>query len=251
VTSGDSLWQHRVSHGYGWDTMNPLRGGMADQPKSYRTGTSKETWFGPVVRPAAAPGVVSTRTGDRLSLRIPSFVDAAGHYTVGETTAASAVLTRNGQTVAELPDAWQDVITTSGDAAYRLDLSTERDDPDGEWLWGTRTQTSWEFRSAKTAEDKATPLSLLQVGYKAPTDLTGRASRNHVLGFDAPKATGLQAWASYDEGKSWHRLPVIGALGQYVAVVANARGTVSLKVQATGANGTKVTQTVIRAYGVK
>ncbi|WP_405063196.1 S8 family serine peptidase [Kribbella sp. NBC_01505] len=251
VTSGDSLWQHRVSHGYGWDTMNPLRSGMTEKPKSYRSVASNETWFGPVVRPAAAPGVVSTRTGDRLSLRIPTFVDADGHYTIGETTAASAVLSRNGTTVAELPDAWQDVITSSGDASYRLDLSTERNDPDGEWLWGTRTQTSWEFRSAKTAEDKATPLSLQQVNYKAPTDLTGRAPRTHVLGFDAPKATGLQAWASYDEGKSWQRLPVVGVFGQYVAVVANAHNTVSLKVQATGANGTKVTQTVIRAYGIK
>ncbi|TDD59009.1 peptidase S8 [Kribbella antibiotica] len=251
VTSGDSLWQHRVSHGYGWDTMNPLRGGMTHQPKNYRAGTSNETWFGPVVRPAAAPGVVSTRTGDRLSLRIPTFVDSDGHYTIGETTAASAVLSRNGKTIAELPDAWQDVITTSGDASYRLDLSTERTDPDGEWLWGTKTQTSWDFRSAKTAEDKSTPLSLLQVGYKAPTDLTGRAPRTHVLGFDAPKATSLQAWASYDEGKSWQRLPVVGAFGQYVALVAHARNTVSLKVQATGANGTKVTQTVIRAYGIK
>ncbi|MFK4083401.1 S8 family serine peptidase [Kribbella sp. NPDC020789] len=251
VTSGDSLWKHRVSHALGWDTMNPLNGGMTERPKSYRTGTSNETWFGPVVRPAAATGVVSTRTGDRLSLRIPTFVDAAGHYTIGETTAASAVLSRNGQQIAELPDAWQDVITTSGDASYRLELSTERDDPDGEWLWGTKTQTSWDFRSAKTAEDKATPLSLLQVGYQAPTDITGRAPRNHVLGFDAPKATSLQAWASYDEGRSWQRLPVVGALGHYLTVVTNARNTVSLKVQATGANGTKVTQTVIRAYGVK
>ncbi len=251
VTSGDSLWQHRVHHLWTWDTMNPLRGGMTEQPKSYRTGTSNETWFGPVVRPAAAAGVVSTRTGDRFSLRIPTFVDSNGHYTVGETTAASAVLSRNGTPIAELPNAWQDVITTSGDASYRLDLSTERNEPDGEWLWGTRTETSWEFRSAKTAEDKATPLSLLQVGYNAPTDLNGRASRTHVLGFDAPKTKGLQAWASYDEGKSWQRLPVVGAFGQYVAVVANARNTVSLKVQATGADGTKVTQTVIRAYGVK
>ncbi|GAB3941228.1 S8 family serine peptidase [Kribbella albertanoniae] len=251
VTSGDSLWQHRVHHLWTWDTMNPLRGGMTEQPKSYRTGTSNETWFGPVVRPAAAPGVVSTRTGDRLSLRIPTFVDSNGHYTIGETTAASAVLSRNGTTIVELPNAWQDVITTSGDASYRLDLNTERNDSEGEWLWGTRTQTSWEFRSAKTAEDKATPLSLLQVGYKAPTDLNGRASRTHVLGFDAPKTKSLQAWASYDEGKSWQRLPVVGAFGQYVAIVANARNTVSLKVQATGADGTKVTQTVIRAYGVK
>ncbi|TCC11841.1 S8 family serine peptidase [Kribbella soli] len=252
VTSGDSLWQHRVHHLYTWDTMNPLSGGMTSVPRSYRNGPSDETWFGPVVRPAAAPGIQSTRTGDRLSLRIPSFVDAAGHYTVGEATKDSATLSRNGQVVAELPDAWEDVITSSENAAYKLDVFTERIDSEGEWNWGTRTQTSWEFRSAKQADDKATPLALQQVDYKAPVDLTGRVSaRTHVVGFESPRATGLQAWSSFDEGKTWQRLVVIGAVGHYLAVVPNAHDTVSLKVQATGPNGAKVTQTVIRAYGVK
>jgi hypothetical protein len=251
VTSGDSLWQHRVHHLYTWDTMSPLAGGLTTLPSSYRTGKSDETWFGPVVRPAAAPGVQSTRTGDRLSLRIPSFVDAAGHYTVGETTSSSSTLSRDGQVVAELPDAWEDVITSSADAAYKLDLSTERSDTDGEWNWGTRTQTSWEFRSAKQPDDKAVPLPLQQVNYKVPVDLTGRvAARTHVIGLESPGATGLQAWSSFDEGKTWKRLVVIGALGHYLAVVPNAHDTVSLKVRATSASGS-ITQTTIRAYGVK
>ncbi|MEV4266898.1 S8 family serine peptidase [Kribbella sp. NPDC049584] len=252
VTTGDSLWQHRVHHLYTWDDMNPLAGGMTSAPRSYRTGTSDETWFGPVVRPAAAPGVQSTRTGDRLSLRIPSFVDAAGHYTVGETTASSATLSRNGQVVAELPDAWEDVITSSDDAAYKLDLTTERKDTEGEWNWGTHTETSWEFRSAKQPDDKAVALPLQQVNYTVPVDLTGRvAARTHAISFESPRATSLQAWASYDEGKTWTRLVVVGALGHYLAVVPNAHDTVSLKVTATGPNGAKITQTVIRAYGVK
>jgi hypothetical protein len=71
------------------------------------------------------------------------------------------------------------------------------------------------------------------------------------VGFDAPRSTSLQAWASFDEGKTWRKLLVVGAVGHYLAVVANAHDTVSLKVQATGANGAKITQTVIRAYGVK
>ncbi|RZU13249.1 subtilisin family serine protease [Kribbella rubisoli] len=252
VTSGDSLWQHRVHHLYTWDDMNPLAGGMTSVPRSYRTGTLDETWFGPVVRPAAAPGVQSTRTGDRLSLRIPSFVDAAGHYTVGETTASSATLSRNGQVVAELPDAWEDVITSSDDSAYKLDLTTERKDSEGEWNWGTHTETSWEFRSAKQPDDKAVALPLQQVNYTVPVDLTGRVgSRTHAISFESPRATSLQAWASYDEGKTWKRLVVIGALGHYLAVVPNAHDTVSLKVAATGPTGAKITQTVIRAYGVR
>jgi subtilisin family serine protease len=260
VSSGDTLWQHRVHHLYTWDTMNPLQGGMTSLPRTYKAGTSSESWFEPVVRPAAAPGVVSTRTGDRFSLRVPSFVDAAGHYTVGETTSSSAVLKRNGSTVAELPDAWQDVITTSGDASYRLELATERQDSEGEWNWATKTQTAWDFRSKKAAEDKATALPLLQVGYDVPTDLTGRVpARTHVVGFTvqqqagapAARTTSLQAEVSFDEGKSWRRIIAVGAFGHYVAVVPAGKGTVSLRVSAADNAGNKVTQTVIRAYGLK
>jgi hypothetical protein len=249
-----------VHHLFTWDDMNPLQGGMTSLPRSYQPGTSSETWFGPVVRPAAAPGVVSTRTGDRLSLRVPSFVDADGHYTVGETSSASAVLSRDGAVVAELPDAWADVITSPGDAAYKLDLSTERKDTEGEWNWGTSTRTVWDFRSKQAPTDQAAPLSLLQVGYDVPVDLTGRvAARPHVIGFDvkqqagaaAARSTSLQASVSFDEGKTWRRIITVGALGHYVAVVPAGKGTVSLKVVAGDSAGNKVTQTVIRAYGLK
>ncbi|WP_433013050.1 S8 family peptidase [Kribbella sp. CA-294648] len=260
VTSGDSLWQHRVHHLYTWNEMGPLLGGMASLPRSYKTGLSKETWFGPVVRPAAAPGIVSTRTSDRLSLRVPAFVDAHGHYTVGETTSASAVLSRNGAVVAELPDAWEDVVTSSGDAAYRLDLSTAREDEEGEWNWGTSTRTIWDFRSKQAPADKAVALPLLQVGYDVPVDLTGRvAARPHVIGFNvrqqagaaAARSTSLQASVSFDEGKTWRRIITVGVQGRYVAVVPAGHGTVSLKVVAGDNAGNKVTQTVIRAYGLK
>ncbi|TDO54957.1 subtilase family protein [Kribbella sp. VKM Ac-2527] len=260
VTAGDSLWQHRVHHLYTWDTMNPLQGGLTSLPRTYRTGASNESWFKPVVRPAAVPGLTSTRTGDRLSLRIPAFVDAAGHYTIGETTSSSAVLKKDGAVVAELPDAWADVITSGGDAAYRLELNTQRDDSEGEWNWATETRTAWEFRSKKAPEDQAVALPLLQVGYDVPTDLTGRVARlPHMIGFKvnqqagaaAARSTSLQAEVSFDEGKTWRRVITVGALGQYVGVVPAGNGTVSLRVVAGDNAGNKVSQTVIRAYGRK
>jgi hypothetical protein len=260
VTSGDSLWQHRVHHLYTWNEMGPLLGGMTSVPRSYQAQSSKETWFGPVVRPAAAPGVVSTRTGDRLSLRIPAFVDADGHYTVGETTASSAVLTRNGVEEASLPNAWQDVITDGGDAAYRLELATERKDAEGEWNWGTSTRTVWDFRSTTASADKAVALPLLQVDYDVPTDLYGRvAARPHLIGFNvhqqagapAARSTSLQAEVSFDEGKSWRRIIAVGGHGRYTALVPAGKGSVSLRVVAGDGLGNKVTQTVIKAYGIK
>jgi hypothetical protein len=187
-------------------------------------------------------------------------VDAAGHYTLGGTTSASAVLSRDGQVVSELPDAWGDLTTSSGDSAYKLDLSTARVDEDGEWNWATSTRTVWDFRSKKTSETTATALPLLQVDYEVATDLTGRvAARPHQIGFKvhqqagvaAPRSTSLQAEVSFDEGKTWRRIIAVGAHGHYVALVPAGKGTVSIRVVAGDNAGNKISQTVIRAYGLK
>jgi hypothetical protein len=85
------------------------------------------------------------------------------------------------------------------------------------------------------------------------------AARPHVIGFKvnqqagaaAARSTSLQASVSFDEGKTWRRIITVGALGRYVAVVPAGKGTVSLKVVAADNAGNKVTQTVIRAYGLK
>lgn len=261
VSAGDSIWQHRVSHAYTWDDMNPLASGMTELPTSYTAGSSSEDWITPVVRPASPRGVVSTRTGDRLSLRIPAFVDAAGHYALDEATHTSAVLRKDGAVIAELANAWQDVLTSVGDGTYQLDVSTARIDPDGEWNWATLTDTSWEFRSATAPTTEAVPLPLLQVDYDVPADLNGRVNGKlpHPIRIDvhqqagapAPKSTTLQTEVSFDEGATWRKVATLGAKGKYVVIVPPGNGSVSLRIIAGDDTGNTVTQTVIRAYGLK
>jgi subtilisin family serine protease len=261
VTAGDSLWQHRVTHNWPWNDFGPLASGMTEPPRDYRGGKAAETWLGSVVRPASPLGVpelVSTRTGNTLALRVPEFVDADGHYTIGETTQVGAKLWRDGKLLAELPDARQDVTTTGPEAGYRLALNTSRDSE--EWSWGTRTETVWDFRSGQQSGDKAEPLPLLQIDYAAPVDLTGRATeRQHTVGLTlrsqdglaAPKGTSLSAEVSFDEGRTWKRVQVSGNAPRYQAGIPAGKGTVSLRVRATDRSGNAVTQTVIRAYGLR
>ncbi|MFI6763638.1 peptidase S8, partial [Micromonospora sp. NPDC050417] len=262
VTTGDSIWQHRVSEdwvpGPDWDA--PLVTGMVELPTSYRPGKSKESWYSPVVRPASPKGVpelVSTRTGNTLALRVPEFVDAEGHYTIGEGTQVDAKLWRDGKLLAELPNARQDVTTTAAQAWYRLVLNTERSS--AEWRWGTRTETVWDFRSGQRPGDKARPLPLLQVDYDTPVDLTGETvNREHTLrlsvrnqnGLGAPEGTTLTAEVSFNEGKTWKKVTVSGKGPEFRASIPEGRGTVSLRVRATDESGNAVTQTVIRAYGL-
>ncbi|HEV7707197.1 MAG TPA: S8 family serine peptidase, partial [Asanoa sp.] len=120
VSAGDSLWQQYVADDYPW-LFGPLAGGFRDAPRSYRAGRATTTWAAPVVRPT---DVGSNRTGDVLHLRVPALVDHAGHYAHIATDQVDATLWRDGSVVAELPDGWQDVTTTPGDAAYRLRVST-------------------------------------------------------------------------------------------------------------------------------
>ncbi|WP_173056291.1 S8 family serine peptidase [Phytohabitans houttuyneae] len=261
VSAGDSVWQHRVHYYYTWDDMNPIGGGMTEVPRSYAArSTRTEGWFTPVVRPAAVPGMVSARTADTLALWVPEFVDAThGHFQVADGEAVTAKLWRDGKLLAELPDARRDVGTTAAPAGYRLDLTTARSDE--EWRWATRTETSWEFRSARPAAGRTEPLPLLQIGYGVPADLTGYVSGRHphLLGLTlwhqeglrAPRGTTLRVEVSLDEGAKWRGVPVIRHGDGYRALIPAGTGSVSLRVHARDGAGNAVTQTVIRAYGLK
>jgi hypothetical protein len=262
VSTGDAVWQHRVNHAFPWNEFGPLQYGMVDAPRSYRAGRTAETWFGPVVRPAAPKGVpslVSTRAGDTLRLRVPEFVDSAGgHYTIGEADQVNAKVWRDGELLADLPDARQNVTTTPGDAAYRVALTTARGGDD--WQWGTRTETVWQFRSGN--RPGPAPLPLLQVDYRVPTDLSGRVSGEpgepHVInlvlrhqdGLAAPQGTTLKVEVSFDEGGHWRPVWSAGRDTRYTALVPAGKGAVSLRVRATDRSGDAVTQTIIRAYGI-
>jgi subtilisin family serine protease len=234
VSAGDAIWQHRVHHSYPWNSFGPLQGGFIEQPRSYRAGRERQSWAAPVVRPAAPAGIVSTRTGDVLKLRVAEFVDRDGHYQTDAPDPVAATLWRDGKVLAELPDAWQDVATTKGTAAYKLRLTTGRGGED--WQYGTRTATEWTFRSGADG-----PLPLLHVSYDAPRTVAPHLLR---LGFSA-KLSSLRVEVSADDGTSWRPAVTVGD----AAWIPGGRTPVSLRVTAKDRGGDTVTQTVIRAYG--
>lgn len=242
VSTGDTIWQHQVHHAYPENFIGgPLDGGIVEEPVSYRkAGTSTDTWYGPVVRPA---GSTSRRTGNVLNLRIAQYVDGTNKHSlvrpVSSDSTASAQLYRNGKLLTDLPDAWQDVPVPAGDAAYRLALSTNRSGP--EWTYGTSTTTEWSFRSARSGS-----LPLLQIAYAAPVALDGTAtSRAHLLGVSVPGAHSVRVEVSSDSGAHWTTAHEVGSK----FLVPAGRGTVSLRVTAGDRSGNSVRQTVLEAYG--
>ncbi|MGK5739831.1 S8 family serine peptidase [Micromonospora sp. URMC 103] len=266
VSAGDSWWQQRVLHQLSFMGAGQLTGGLAGEPRRYAADDREtETWYAPVVRPAVPAGAatVPSRTGDTLDLRVAEFVDADGHEGAAgggeEQDAVQARLSRDGKQIADLAGAWAPVPTTPDAARYRLDVSTQRSS--AEWRWGTRTDTAWQFTSARPAGDAARPLPLLQVDYQVPADLRGEVpgNRPHQLGLTlrqpagvpAPRGTDVRVEVSFDGGKSWRPAPVHGSGTRFTAMVPAGHGTVSLRVHAADRAGNSVDQTVVDAYGLR
>ncbi|MGP4047928.1 S8 family peptidase [Streptomyces sp. 2A115] len=281
VSSGDTSWQHLVHHATTFDVDQPLAVGMSDAARTYRAGErTRESWQGAVVRPSIPRGtqIPTVRAGDVLRLRIPEFTDStAGHWSrllgdddggvgtsggakAAQGDSAAAVLYRNGRKTAEADSAWTDVEVPSGEADFRLDLTTSR--MSDEWVYGTGTDTSWSFRSDST--DTATTLPLLQLDYDVPVDAHNAvgSGRAHSIGLSvraqdglaAPRGVSVHVEASYDDGASWSRAEVKsrGHNGFEAAVKrpSGVRGDayVTLRARARDAAGNIVRQTVRRAY---
>ncbi|MFJ6572723.1 S8 family serine peptidase [Streptomyces sp. NPDC091292] len=266
ISANDTEWQHRVHHETTFDVDWPLFAGMNDAPRTYRAGERlDERWQGAVIRPAIPKDTSnpSVRKGDLLALRIPEFTDSTGRHWTRQLGApddsAAAVLYRDGVKTGEAEGAWANFEVQPGTADYRLDLTTSR--ASGEWAFGTRTDTSWSFRSGTT--DKAAPLPLLQLDYDVPVDADNavRAGRSHTIGLSvraqnglpAPRGVSVRVEASYDDGRHWSGAPVKdrGSRG-FTATVVRPSGHgdryVTLRVTARDSQGNTVRQTVERAY---
>ncbi|MEV7233347.1 hypothetical protein AB0N06_04990 [Streptomyces sp. NPDC051020] len=69
-------------------------------------------------------------------------------------------------------------------------------------------------------------------------------------GLDGLKLAGAKLWASYDDGTNWQQVRLDDGLNGTIDNPANA-GFVSLRVQATDADGDTIEQTATRAYQIR
>ncbi|MEU4091739.1 S8 family serine peptidase [Streptomyces sp. NPDC026673] len=283
VTSGDTQWMHYVNFMTAEYADYPMTSGLRDAPRTFGAGEKvKEEWYKAVVRPSIPRGWSrpSVRNGDALRLAIPEFTDASHWgrkqapspwgvrtpgtmdiptYPHGDTVAA--VLYRDGKKVSEAAGAWGNFHVPAGEADYRLDLTTERKTE--YWQTGTKTATSWTFRSDTAAKDVLLPL--LQVDYGVPADLrnTVKGGKRHDLdltvrhqdGLAAPAGTKLEVEVSFDDGKTWKGQVRTKDRGhnRFTATIErpgdHRQGAyVTLRVTASDKAGNTVRQTVERAY---
>jgi len=131
------------------------------------------------------------------------------------------------------------------------------------WKRSTALATSWTFASRKEDDvySRALPLLFPRLGLPADGLKTVAAGTVTIParvqpnpGYDAGALAGARVWTSTDGGATWvegtSKLTTSGA-DLVVDHTADAGKPVSLRVELTDAKGTKVVQTITRAYDVR
>jgi hypothetical protein len=234
---------------------------------TYQPGERRPSvWFR-----APAPAV-TTASHNRERIELPvDLTDGAQQGSVWNRSAAgdrTLRLFRNGK---ELPrvneESWY-FDTPPEPAMFRLEHTSQ---PDQNWLpIGKSTATEWTFPSAAPTDPDVwdTRPRLLAVDYQPGADALGRLPAWRIFdlgvritsmaggeGFRLERGT-LKFWASTDHGKRWHPgLVVPNYDGTYrvivPGVVTRPGQSVSVRAAATGAEGRRITQTIVDAYPVR
>jgi hypothetical protein len=257
VSAGNGIkWQQYASIN-GWRTYTDVA--------SYRPGSvQKDRWFGPITRPRMTRDEIPYRGENSMSGYIMGFGDGgSAHSGDSGTMTRKFALYQGDQLLTQ-----GGVVPTfgAGDLAtrklpYRLVVDTAGNSELSPY--STTTHTEWSFDSAApTGDVQAVAVPLVQLDYGIDLDLAGRAKRTAdfsvtptVLGSHSAQDTtsSIKFHVSYDDGASWQQETLREKNGTWKGALHAPRhaGYVSIRLTARQHNGGGVTQTVVRAFGLK
>ncbi len=235
---------------------------------AYRPGSRQTVrWFQPVVRPRNGGGFwSSTRHETYIEFNVQPWADGDGEHAGYQTTGDSLrfEVSANGQSL-KVVEGWASTYLEEVPAetvTYTLDLRASRDP--AVYAHSTRTHTTWQVVSPPVANpDDLDLMALLQLDYDVDTDLAGaarggrqevRLRASHLAGARGAGAIrGATFEVSYDDGATWRSVPLdrTAAGGWTARFSAPRSGAVSTRTTAWDAAGNRITQEVIRAYGLR
>ncbi|MBO4205326.1 S8 family serine peptidase [Micromonospora echinofusca] len=229
------------------------------------------TWNKAVVRTATTvnrPDGGAVRDGNVGVVLPVGLLDGAANQLYGFrhfTDRELATVYRNGQLLGSAPGVQVAFPVTPERARYRVVTDVQRTQP--AWTTSTRVNTSWEFDSADDGVAGPQKLPFISVDYDVDVDLTNSARAGSAVGIgigfrypqglDGLRIVETKLWASYDDGATWQQVSVTpnGANGVTGAIrspeLNRTNGFVTLRMQATDADGNTVEQTVTRAYQLR
>ncbi|MET8406207.1 S8 family serine peptidase [Streptomyces sp900116325] len=230
---------------------------------TYKAGsTQTQEWFKPIERPYLNNNYKPpTRSGSHLVLDVPAWgsSDHVGmsmdyqrmHHTLALYQGDTRLAQNSGNTEVE-GDA-----PGAGKLPYRLVLDANRDSTVSPY--SSTTHTEWDFTSQAPSGDEQAVLPLMQIKYGVDTNAAGKAARNATLAAsvahlahatDAGTLSAVTLEVSYDDGHTWRKI-TSGHDGRFGLSAPKQVQFVSLRAHAHDSAGNAVTQTVIRAFGLR
>ncbi|MFJ4467860.1 S8 family serine peptidase [Streptomyces sp. NPDC089424] len=240
----------------------------ASGPVTYPAGrTTDVAWFGPVVRPRiTSGGQLPVRTGNEVDIAVPSWGDSGGDHAnyvpFGSAETQQETTLYQGDTVIAqgAGGIWGTLPAKKG--TYRLVHTADRTATEA-FPYSTATRTEWTFTSAPPRSTEGTEqLPLVQLDYAVPTSDDGRAARDsallvtpvHLEGGPHAAVHTKKVEVSYDDGAHWTTARLSGKGDGRVSVTLRAPAAarfLTLRVHAGDSRGNTVTQTIVRAAGLR
>ena len=238
-----------------------------------------------VIGAASAPAIVSAnRSGDTLTLDFSPFTDnTRGHLGTGYvpvqngTASGSYQIRQNGKTIASgnplnsNEDFYTQVTLSPKPSVISFTLTAKRTGPP--FTLSTATSTTWTWRSAHesgttvpkywycslAANHNCAPQPLPTLSYAvgglalngttAPGAQSLTVTVGHLQLAAAQTVTKVTVQTSVNDGKTWTSAAVTGSAGTYHArYTAPPSRHVTLRVTATTATGSQISETITRAY---
>ncbi|GAA3369835.1 hypothetical protein GCM10020367_14080 [Streptomyces sannanensis] len=235
---------------------------MDDVLRTYSPGERREeTWLGAANGPAGPANTSAVREGDDMTLIVPEMGDSEPEHFGwfgAEADKATVRVYQDGKRLAETTRALWMLSVSPDPATYRITMDTEHP----AWFpLSTKTSTAWTFKSARPANGEE-DLALLWPRYGLGLDAQNTTQGGNTYHFDlafvlqngaTPDIDGVEVEASSDDGATWQPAKVKSKSdGSYKVSVSNPdSGHVSLRVKAQDTNGSKIEQTLIKAYAIR
>lgn len=235
----------------------------------HRAGRHEVAWNRAPLGPAfTTAGPLNAREADSIVVSVPPFsANEEGHYTLTPNrpgASGTTRLARDGVTLGESDNLCSgQFVVPDSPGRYTLTCTSSRSLPFS--VLGTKSEGRWTFAApGPTTTPEPEPLPLLVVRATGAVFGMNDAPAGRLfplvlrverpIGAPSARITSLQLDASFDDGASWTSVPVLRIPGsdRGIAVLKNPRtaGFVSLRLRAADAQGSTVTHTTIRAYGV-
>jgi subtilisin family serine protease len=253
---------YTTQDGVRWSSeLRTMETDQTSTPTAYPIGEQVEQWqaapFGPSLPAAADPSLWVSRTGDTMSLFPPLFGDATvSHAGVAATESQQLTLSMNGQPLEPGEDGSYSVPPEP--ASYRLTAQAVR--PSDAQL-STKVNVTWTFRSGHTEGTQRLPIMAVRFAPQLDEQNAAPAGRQFRFPLTVQRQAGamsaplasLTVEVSYDEGRTWQAVQLVGSGEKWTATVSHPPGTgfASLRATAVDNAGDAVQQTIIHAYQLR